>query len=360
MTALPLLSRGLPARDHQTEPSAVQGVQTRNDKQDIYSCVGNAIVSTIEAAAGSYRMPWVIRQDRGFFPISVSTVKPYRGVNTLALWAQPQSKGYASALRGTYSQWQSLGGQVRKGEHGSPVVYWGTYETGTETAEDGDETRAGRMFAKGYTVFNLKHVDGVKLPKRFEPKLSLNERIGRAEEFFSCVGVEIRDGGNRAFYRPDVPNAVYMPGLNQFPKAIDYYSTLAHEATHWTSHTSRCDRQLGKRFGDSAYAMEELIAELGSAYTMTGLELELTPRKDHAAYIDSWLKVAESAFVPFCGKPHRLIDGAPVAHSCLVLPVESITAAVRVDFDQAIGILARAASEGPLPEHAGVWRLRRR
>jgi antirestriction protein ArdC len=69
---------------------------------------------------------------------------------------------------------------------------------------------------------------------------------------------------------------------------------MTHETTHWTSHVSRCDRQLGKRFGDAAYAMEELIAELGSAYTMAGLELELTPRKDHAAYIDSWLKVLKS------------------------------------------------------------------
>ena len=85
-----------------------------------------------------------------------------------------------------------------------------------------------------------------------------------------------------------------MPGFDQFPERVDYYSTLAHETTHWTSHSSRCDRQLGKRFGDAAYAMEELIAELGSAYTMAGLELELTPRRDHAAYIDSWLKVLKA------------------------------------------------------------------
>src|SRR5499427_10676680 len=85
-----------------------------------------------------------------------------------------------------------------------------------------------------------------------------------------------------------------MPGFDQFPEAPQYYSVLAHETTHWTSYASRCDRQLGKRFGDVAYAMEELIAELGSAYTMAGLELELTPRRDHAAYIDSWLKVLKS------------------------------------------------------------------
>src|SRR5581483_8913761 len=133
-------------------------------------------------------------QDKGFSPLSVGSAKPYRGVNTLVLWAQSQSKGYGSALWGTYQQWQAIGGQVRKGEHGSPVVYWGTYERQTD---DDERSRTG-LFAKGYTVFNLEQVDGCKLPRRFEPKLSRNERIAHAEEFFREVGVQVRDGGNRA------------------------------------------------------------------------------------------------------------------------------------------------------------------
>jgi antirestriction protein ArdC len=264
---------------------------TYENTADVYTRVTNAIIEAIDNGAAEYRMPWLVRQDKGFSPVSVGSAKPYRGINTLVLWAQSQTKGYASALWGTYRQWQELGGQVRKGEKGSPVVYWGTYEK--QTDDDIEEKTRG-LFAKGYTVFNIEQVDGCKLPKRFEPKLSHNERIERAEVFFAWVGVEIRDGGNRAFYRPDVPVAVWMPGFDQFPEASQYYSVLAHETTHWTSHASRCDRQLGKRFGDSAYAMEELIAELGSAYTMAGLELELTPRADHAAYIDSWLKVLKS------------------------------------------------------------------
>jgi antirestriction protein ArdC len=72
-------------------------------KQDVYQRVTDAITNAIEQGAGAYRMPWVIRQDKGFSPISVSTVKPYRGVNTLVLWAQSQSKGYTSALWGNLS-----------------------------------------------------------------------------------------------------------------------------------------------------------------------------------------------------------------------------------------------------------------
>src|SRR5580704_9620385 len=121
-----------------------------NTKLDVYAKVTSAIASAIEAGAGNYRMPWNVRRDKGFSPISVGSAKPYRGINTVVLWSQSQAKGYASALWGTYNQWQGLGAQVRKGEHGSPVVYWGTYENNrAEESEDGDSTR--RLFAKGYT-----------------------------------------------------------------------------------------------------------------------------------------------------------------------------------------------------------------
>lgn len=117
-------------------------------KPDVYQRVTDAIVNAIESGIGHYRMPWTVRQDRGFSPLSVGSEKPYRGINTLVLWAQTQSKGYTSALWGMYQQWRELGGQVRKGEHGSPVVYWGTYEK--QTAEDEDERSHRGLFAKGY------------------------------------------------------------------------------------------------------------------------------------------------------------------------------------------------------------------
>ena len=267
---------------------------TATNPRDVYQKVTDAIINAIEQGTGTYRMPWVVRQDKGFSPISVSTARPYHGVNTVVLWSQAQTKGYASALWGTYRQWQSIGAQVRKGEHGSPVVYWGTYESESKESQ-GDESDATRMrlFCKGYTVFNLEQVDGAKVPKRFDVTLSANERIAHAELFFTSVGVPVRDGGNRAFYRSDT-DAVYMPDFGQFPEPSRYYSVLAHETTHWTSHASRCNRELGKRFGDDQYAIEELIAELGSAYTMAALQLELTPRTDHAAYISSWLRVLKS------------------------------------------------------------------
>lgn len=266
---------------------------TATSTPNVYERVTSAIVNAIEAGAGTYRMPWVVRQDKGFSPVSIGSAKPYRGVNVLVLWAQAQNKGYTSSLWGTYRQWQELGAQVRKCERGSPVVYWGTLDREqAESAEDDSPSRP-RLFAKGYTVFNADQVDELKMPKRFQPKLSHNQRIARAEAFFAPLA-KVRDGGNEAYYRPSTPEAVYMPGFDQFPEAEQYYSVLAHETTHWTSHESRCNRELGKRFGDEAYAVEELIAELGSAFTMAHLQLETTPRMDHAQYLTSWLKVLKA------------------------------------------------------------------
>jgi antirestriction protein ArdC len=258
-------------------------------KPDVYQKVTDAIVNAIEQGAGKYEMPWNTRSDRAFSPISVGSAKAYRGINTLVLWAEAQAKGYNSGLWGTYQQWSELGGQVRKGEKSSPVVYWGSYRDKNESEEE--STSRTHLFCKGYSVFNLSQVDNVQLPEG--PKLPHGERIQRADEFFAALPMKLNHGFNRAFYSPST-DSVSMPDFDQFPEAIGYYSVLAHESTHWTSHKDRCGRELGKRFGDSAYAMEELVAELGAAYTMANLELATEPRPDHAAYLDSWLKVLKA------------------------------------------------------------------
>ena len=119
------------------------------------------------------------------------------------------------------------------------------------------------------------------------------ERIEKADAFFQAINASVRHGGNRAYYAPDSDH-IQMPPFQAFREGIAYYSTLAHEHTHWTAPTARCDRQLGKRFGDNAYAAEELIAELGAAFTCAHLGLSTEPREDHAQYIQSWLKVLKA------------------------------------------------------------------
>ena len=130
------------------------------------------------------------------------------------------------------------------------------------------------------------------MPKA-EPDVTQLERIEQAEAFFRTIGADVRHGGNQAYYRPSEDH-IQMPPFQAFKENVSYYSTLAHEHTHWTAKADRCDRQLGKRFGDSAYAAEELIAELGAAFTCAHLGLSTEPRADHAQYIASWLRVLKA------------------------------------------------------------------
>jgi antirestriction protein ArdC len=211
----------------------------------------------------------------------------------VCLWAAAQAKGYESGEWATYQQWHEREAQVRKGEKATAVVFW-KFANNAAESEDGDESaKSGSrlLFTRGYSVFNAAQVDGYA-PKT-EPDMPMPERIERAEVFFRTIGADLRHGGNRAYYTPDA-DYIQMPPFGAFRENVAYYSTLAHEHTHWTAKDNRCDRQLGKRFGDNAYAAEELIAELGAAFTSAHLGLSTEPREDHAQYINSWLKVLKA------------------------------------------------------------------
>jgi antirestriction protein ArdC len=254
-------------------------------------------------------MPWHTSGKFAFSPINVSSKKPYRGINTVCLWAAAQAKGYERGEWATYQQWQDKGAQVRKGEKATTVVFW-KFANNSES-EDGDEspkTGSRLLFTRGYAVFNAAQVDGYT-PKA-DPDMPMPERIERADAFFQAIGANVRHGGNRAYYAPD-SDYIQMPPFGAFIENVAYYSTLAHEHTHWTTKVARCDRQLGKRFGDHAYAAEELIAELGAAFTCAHLGLSTEPREDHAQYIKSWLNVLKAdsrAIFTAASKAQRATD----------------------------------------------------
>jgi antirestriction protein ArdC len=152
--------------------------------------------------------------------------------------------------------------------------------------------------ARASYVFNADQVDGFEAPPLPEPK-DPAQILDRAEAFIAATGADIRHGGNRAFYRfPDdfiqMPERERFMGTETSTATESYYSTLLHELTHWTGSAKRCDRAFGKRFGDEAYAVEELVAELGAAFLCADLGITLEPRADHAAYIDNWLKVLKA------------------------------------------------------------------
>jgi antirestriction protein ArdC len=201
------------------------------------------------------------------------------------------AKGYLSNRWMTYRQATELGAQVRKGEHGSLVVYADRI-TKTEQDDEGKAIEHEIPYMKGYTVFNIEQVEG--LPESFyeRPEVGAKklELIEAAEKFFAATGAIVRHGGNRAFYSPGL-DVIQLPVPEAFRDAESYAATKAHELAHWTAHPLRLNRTLGKRFGDDAYAAEELIAELGAAFFCAVLGITLEPREDHSAYIAHWLKV---------------------------------------------------------------------
>jgi antirestriction protein ArdC len=147
---------------------------------------------------------------------------------------------------------------------------------------------------KGYTVFNVEQIDG--LPDRYHatlaaPVRSDAERNAQLDAFFAATDATIRHGGNRAYYAIHF-DWIQMPPFESFHDTESYYATLAHEITHWTRHPSRLNRDLGrKQWGDAGYAMEELVAEIGSAFLCAELGITPNVREDHAAYIASWFQV---------------------------------------------------------------------
>jgi antirestriction protein ArdC len=210
------------------------------------------------------------------------------------LWAAAQAKGYERGEWGTYQQWQERRAQVRKGEKATLVVFW-KFANSPADSQDGDEQASASssrlLFTRGYSVFNAAQVDGYTA--KADADAPIEQRIERAEQFFAGINARVIHLGNRAFYSP-ADDTITLPPFAAFFTPTDYYSTRAHETGHWTAHASRCNRELGKRFGDSAYSVEELVAELTAAFTLAHLGLSSEPRPDHAQYIASWLRVLKA------------------------------------------------------------------
>lgn len=266
-------------------------------KADVYERITNQIVAELEKGVRPWLKPWNAEHSAGRItrPLRGNGI-PYRGINVVMLWSEAMEKGYAAPIWMTFKQAIELKACVRKGEKGSLVVYADKI-TRTETdAATGEENEFAIPFMKGYTVFNVEQIDG--LPEHFygkpEPRAHAVPRIERVESFFAATGANVVHGGSRACYIPSTDN-IHMPCIDFFRDAESYYATLAHETTHWTKHTSRLNREFGrKRFGDEGYAMEELVAELGSAFLSADLDLTPEVRDDHASYVASWLKVLKN------------------------------------------------------------------
>jgi antirestriction protein ArdC len=273
----------------------------------LFATIADTLASQMEQGVRPWSRPWSLGKARTApdfaMPHNLSG-RSYRGANAFWLLMIGQQRGYESACWLTYNQAGAVGGNVKKGEKGTAVFFWSFQEKVNE--ETGKKER--KVWAKAYTVFNIAQCEGVAIPAR--RILTPAERDSAADDLATATGATIRHGGDRAFYAM-LPDVVVIPIREAFTDSERYYGTLFHELGHWTGHTTRCAREFGKRFGDDAYAFEELVAELTAAFVCGSLGMQTTDREDHAAYLTSWARVLRNdpkAFVTAASKAQQAAD----------------------------------------------------
>ena len=275
---------------------------TTATKVDLYQIVTDRIVTALESGVQPWRKPWnasapAIAMGR---PLRENGVG-YTGINTVNLWVSAASRGLTNPYWLTWNRITELGGSVRKGAKsemafyvGSKLVRDGDPITEGETVKEGDDGVRRISFLKYYRVFNASEVDD--LPARYQVETEAPAPIDHANPeaaaFIDATGATIAYGRSRACYIPS-QDVIHMPAYQSFDPKAQFYATAFHELVHWTKHESRLNRSVGqvKRWGDEAYAMEELVAELGAAFLCVDHNLCNVTEDQSAAYLATWLEL---------------------------------------------------------------------
>lgn len=272
-----------------------------NSKPDVYQIVTDRIVNLLEEGVAPWRKPWnTAGVDNG--PANLVSKKHYQGINTFILACQP----YESPYWLTFKQALDKGRNVRKGERGTPVIFWKILEKDAPqdnsglpaipTLPDGVDASGKRRFGflRYYTVFNIEQCDGVEAPPLESIQWPEHERIERAEAIQLAMPNRpvVEYGGAKAFYRPST-DSVKVPELKRYEKPEEFYSTLFHELAHATGHASRLNREgiVGYHFfGDPVYSREELVAEMTAAFLCAHCGIENQTIENSAAYLQGWIR----------------------------------------------------------------------
>lgn len=277
---------------------------TKNERRNLFAEVTDRIIAALNKGVVPWHRPWRdSKKGAGTLPTSVSTGKPYRGINVFLLDMTANADGYTSQWWGTFNALKERGGIVRKGEKGTTVVFWKRLVVKTtpeEKAKTGKDKKVIPML-RHFNVFNVEQCEWEKgMPERFDPSTLVEDDdtewdpIAEAEAIVKGYekSPSIHHGGDAAYYSPS-RDMIQVPDAAQFETTEQYYSTLFHELTHSTGHKDRLNRNTlveGHRFGDEMYAKEELVAEMGAAMLAAVAGIHLTTIEPSAAYIKNWLQ----------------------------------------------------------------------
>ena len=263
------------------------------DRTSLYAEITDKIIAELEAGRVPWVQPWGTAAAKAplAMPKNATTQRRYSGVNVLILWGAVIERGFVGQSWLTFRQALSLGGNVRKGEHGTTVVYADRFTPEDErrrAERDGDEPGA-IPFLKRFTVFNTDQCEN--LPDGLitaPPPVPEGLILPQAEALIDATGADFRVGGDRAFYSP-ANDYIQVPRPDAYFEPINWHRTALHELGHWVGHPSRLARDQSGVFGSALYAKEELVAEMTSAFVCASLGIVPTVR--HADYLGSWLEI---------------------------------------------------------------------
>ena len=271
----------------------------------IYQSVTDRIVQALEEGTVPWRQTWA----GGGVPLRMSNGKAYRGVNVFLL----ALSGYGSPWWGTYEQIKKLGGQVRKGEKSTTVVFWTKKKITERDPDTGEEQEKNIFLLRFYRVFNAEQADD--LPEKFFPVHHAQDEFDvhlAAQDVLDGYlsresGLSLEHRGNQPQYRPDA-DSILLPRPKAFESPADYYDTAFHEAGHSTGHSSRLNRDEitsgYTHFGSNKYGREELVAEMTAAMINASVGIDSAKiNTNNAAYVAGWLSKIK-------GDSHLVIQAA--------------------------------------------------
>ena len=273
--------------------------KTKKTRKEIINKVADKFIEALKTQKGDWKKSKIWKSLESGLPINANTRKSYNGFNIINLLLDREIHNYDNNEWGTFKMWNDMGYRLKKNEKCSYVFSNKPFEVEDPTKLDefGNPKKKKIFYLKPYAVFNANQVEGYEVKKAQAPNKA--KALKNVDKYVENTGAEISHGGDRAYYSPNF-DRIQMPSKESFLGTEEYYGTLLHELVHWTGHENRCKRDFSGFFGSEAYAIEELVAETGSAILCSILGISQTVREDHLKYVNSWIKNLEN-------KPEQVI-----------------------------------------------------
>ena len=261
----------------------------KNNRKEIIKKVADRLKKMLKTEGSDWKKNSIWEASDFSLPMNANTKKAYSGFNIINLLFEKEEKNYDNNEWGTFRMWNKMGYRIKANEKATYIFYNDkfTVEDENKVDEFGNPKKRQIWYLKPHAVYNANQVEGYEVKKPKLPNKAKSVKV--ADEYIKNANPTIKFGGDRAYFSPNF-DYIQMPTKESFHGTEEYYGVLLHELVHWTGHKDRLNRDFSGQFGSDAYAIEELVAETGSAILSAILGISQTVRSDHAKYINGWIK----------------------------------------------------------------------